>query len=124
MDHTLSHGAISTMCVVRGKIWMGTSVGDVRVYHPPSLSNTGIVELLHGQTNGFSIRNMLHVEEMGAVIVSNGIGQLWSYNQDISDGLKLLCNIELARAVPLYQMVKVSRKNSIMFWLAFKFQLL
>lgn len=103
-----SHGKITTMCPVYNTIWMGTSMGDIVVYHATSITDTPVIE---GQTNGHSVLNILHVEELGVVLLSNSFGQVWCYNDVVNDGPKLQYTIELPNGLYCYHMVKVSQQD-------------
>ena len=105
----LLRGKITTMCAVYNTVWMGTSIGDIRVYHA-TLITSATPNVVEGQTNVYSILDMVHIEERGTVILSNFIGQVWCYDDVLSeDGLRLQCTIELDNGLPCYQLTKVGK---------------
>lgn len=101
------------MCPVRNMMWMGTSAGAIKVFHAPTLK-TKFTCMLETEgpdgTTSRTILDILYVEEVRTVLVSNFSGEVWSFHDTlVEDGLRLQCKIELNDGFPCYHLVKVSK---------------
>ena len=79
------------MCAVHDMMWLGTSVGEVKVFNAVTLKIKFNCTLTTSE-----ISNIVHMEEMQSVLVSNSSGEVWSFFDSILDeGLRLQRKITL-----------------------------
>ena len=79
------------MCAVHNMMWLGTSAGEIKVFNAVTLKIKFICTLTASE-----ISNIVHVEEMQTVLVSNSSGEVWSfYDFILDDGMRLQSKVTL-----------------------------
>lgn len=112
---------IQALCPIRNAMWVGTSLGNLRVIHAPSLVVKFSGKLSPGKDSS-AILKILHVEEENCVLASLTCSQVWS----LHDGLigKPQCIVkeqcihtnEREGSGPVYDLVKVVVDGCLQVW--------
>ena len=96
------------MCPVRNTMWMGTHKGVIKVFHAPTLKKklTFTLEPEEPGVAAASILDILYVEELRTVLISDFTGAVWSF--DDTDVMKSKCRVKESGELGCFHLVKVS----------------
>lgn len=97
------------MCLIRSTTWMGTSTGNLRILHAPTLKLCHSWKLPSSDDKPSSILKILHVQEMSCVLVTTHGAEIWSLHDRLvgTTGLQILQHM-MIEDCPVYDLVKVN----------------